>query len=241
MYIITAELFLVISIMYANDPVTCLALKASISVGYGASLRPQEYLSCPGTTVPLSHQLSTTGSTFWWGDNFWYVYDLSGCPPLDEVTNFASILDFNKNHPLGDGTPRCISRAPPGSPFCMVRILLEYFVKFPATIHTPLLSSHGPRITSALINRLLKLVASKLDLPLHNLSPASLRSGGPNQLSGFTEEHRCMQGSWKTISGMRAYMRQYLSHSDSSSAALHNPSLVTLTHLQYTHSTQPSL
>jgi hypothetical protein len=98
----------------------------------------------------------------------------------------------------------------------MVRILLEYFVKFPATIHTPLLSSHGPRITSALINRLLKLVASKLDLPLHNLSPASLRSGGPNQLSGFTEEHRCIQGSWKTIPGMCAYMRQYLSHSDSS-------------------------
>ena len=156
-------------------------------------------------------------------------------PPLESVDNFVSILDFNKNHQFGDGGPRSIGAAPAGVPFCLVKTLLSYFLRFGATINCPLLSSHGNRVTNTQVDRILKVVAMNLSLPLHKLTPASLRAGAPNQLIDFSEEFRCMQGAWKTTRGMQVYMREYLRKSMLTAPALHDPSIVPVSHLQFAH------
>jgi hypothetical protein len=237
-FVIICEIFLVIDRLFPFDTNSNLSLKAATSAGYGISLRPQEYLAIPGKKILLSHQINTTTSTFWWGDSFWYCYDLNGCGPIESVTHFGTILDFNKNHALGDGGPRAIAAAPAGAPFCMVKTLLEYFLTFPASIDTPLLVSHGPQVDRDKFDSILKVVALNLNLPPSKLTPASLRAGAPNQLSMFSDEHRCLQGGWKTISGMRAYMRQYLGNSAIGATALYDSTIVPLSHLRYTHRTQ---
>ena len=238
-FVVVTEAFFVISQLFGSDSDLALALKASFAAGYGCTLRPQEYLLCPKPLhdVPLTHQLCTPHSTFWWGDSFWYVYNLHGCPPLESVENFVSILDFNKNHQFGDGGPRSIGAAPAGVPFCLVKTLLSYFLRFGATINSPLLSSHGSRVTNTQVDRILKVVATNLSLPLHKLTPASLRAGAPNQLIDFSEEFRCMQGAWKTTRGMQVYMREYLRKSMLTAPALHDPSIVPVSHLQFAHQT----
>jgi len=120
----------------------------------------------------------------------------------------------------------------------MVKTLLEYFLTFPASIDTPLLVSHGPQVDRDKFDSILKVVALNLNLPPSKLTPASLRAGAPNQLSMFSDEHRCLQGGWKTISGMRAYMRQYLGNSAIGATALYDSTIVPLSHLRYTHRTQ---
>ena len=237
-FVIICEIFLVIDRLFPFDTNTNLSLKAATSAGYGISLRPQEYLATPRKKIPLSHQVSTTTSTFWWGDSFWYCYDLTGCGPTETVTHFGTILDFNKNHALGDGGPRAIAAAPAGAPFCMVKTLLKYFLAFPASVDTPLLASHGPQVDRNQFDSILKIVAINLHLPPSKLTPASLRAGAPNQLSMFSDEHRCLQGAWKSNSGMRAYMRQYLGHSAIGATALYDAKIVPLSHLHYTHRTQ---
>jgi hypothetical protein len=91
------------------------------------------------------------------------------------------------------------------------------------------------KITSRLLNKVMKDVAIRHHLDPHRLTPHSLRVAGPVQLVNQSDARQQQQGNWSTVQGLTAYARGTLDHAAAVTADLHNPSIVSLQMLQLSY------
>lgn len=210
-----------------DDPLLAAALEAALSLGYGLSLRPQEYLQT-SRSVPLSHQANSSLAFFWFKGVPFSVTRPDLYPPGEVPEAFSLFLDFNKNNQAGQGGPRSIWCSPYDSGFCCVRTLFAFMVKYPPAPQSPLLSGVGFRVTSTHVSRLFDVTAMSLGLPPGRLLPHSIRSGAIVQLVAARAPVNLLlgQGDWHTLQGLRSYAHTSLEHAREKAAALHDTSLV---------------
>ena len=76
-----------------------------------------------------------------------------------------------------------------------------------------------------MVRDILRKVAMKHGIDQRRLVVHSIRYGAPTQMdaSGFSDADKCVQGGWRSVEGMRAYVIPSLALSDRSAAAIHDP------------------
>jgi hypothetical protein len=210
-----------------SDPLLAAALEAALALGYGVSLRPQEYLKTP-RPVPLSHQANSSLAFFWFHGVPYSVTRPDLYPPGELPEAFSLFLDFNKNNQTGQGGPRSVWCAPFKSGFCCVQSLFAFLVKYPPSPQSPLLSGVGFRVTASHVSRLFEVTAAALGLPAGRLLPHSIRSGAIVQLVAARAPANLLldQGDWHTLQGLRSYAHTCLENAREKDDALHNISLI---------------
>jgi hypothetical protein len=210
-----------------SDPLLTAALTAALALGYGLSLRPQEYLLTP-RPVPLAHQANASLAFFWFQGTPYCVTEPALFPTGAIPDAFSLFLDFNKNNQSGQGGPRSVWRSPYATGFCCVKALFTYLVAYPPQPQSPLLSGVGFRVTAKHISRLFAITATTLGLPAGRLLPHSIRSGAIVQLVAAHVPVQLLldQGDWHTLQGLRSYAHTSLEHARDKTAALHDISLV---------------
>jgi hypothetical protein len=210
-----------------SDALMAAALEASVALGYGQSLRPQEYLLTK-QKVPLSHQANSSLCFFWFHRVPYQVTRPDLYPPGEWPEAFSLFLDFNKNNQAGQGGPRSVWCSPFPTGFCCVRILFKFLVKYPPAPQTPLLSGGGFRVSTADVTRLFAATAESLGLPPGRLLPHSLRSGAIAQLVAARVPVNLLldQGDWHSLQGLRSYAHTSLEHAREKAGAIHDTSLV---------------
>jgi hypothetical protein len=213
-------------------------LEASVALGYGVSLRPQEYLKTP-RPVPITHQANSSLAFFWFEGVPYRVTDPDLYPQSGKPETFSLFLDFNKNNQNGQGGPRSIWCSPFPSGFCCVSSLYAFLKKYPPCPQSPLLSGIGLQVTTADITRLFDVTAAALGLPAGRLLPHSLRSGAIVQLVAARAPVNLLldQGDWHTLQGLRSYAHTSLENAREKAGPLHDVSLVPIAHSvhQYSH------
>ena len=223
--IAVAALSLIPSI--TSDRLLSAALEAALALGYGLSLRPQEYLKT-SRPVPLSHQANSSLAFFWFDGVPYSVTNPDLYPPGEAPEAFSLFLDFNKNNQSGQGGPRSIWCSPYHGGFCCVRSLFSFLVAHPPPPQSPLLSGVGFRVTAAHVSRLFAATAVALGLPAGRLLPHSIRSGAIVQLVASRAPLNLLldQGDWHTVQGLRSYAHTSLAHAREKADAIHDISLV---------------
>lgn len=209
------------------DPLLASALEAALALGYGISLRPQEYL-LTSRPVPLSHQANSSLAFFWFRGVPYSVTAPALYPPDSLPEAFSLFLDYNKNNQTGQGGPRSVWQSPYPSGFCCVRSLFSFLSVFPPSPQSPLLSGVGFRVTAAHLTRLFAATAGTLGLPAGRLLPHSIRSGAIVQLVAARAPVNLLldQGDWHTLQGLRSYAHTSLEYARERASALHDINLV---------------
>lgn len=212
-----------------------LGLAGALSIGYGLSLRPDEYLR--NTPTPRSHTHTARGfkSFFQWSNDpsFYPVTRPDKYPKRpDPPVTFLTLLDSSKNDPRGHGAPRAVSAAPAGSSFCLVYRIFVCLRQYPPQGTGTLLSGLPSAFTNASVNQFLKQVATRAGLDPSRLVPHSARVGAIIQLARHSEATQCRQGNWSTIQGMLAYARGPLDHAAFVTADMHDVTLCTIDYLR---------
>lgn len=210
-----------------SDSHLTAALRAALALGYGLSLRPQEYLQTP-RPVPLAHQANSSLSFFWFSGAPYSVTRPDLYPSGSTPEAFSLFLDFNKNNQSGQGGPRSIWCSPYDSGFCCVQSLFVFLVAYPPPPQSPLLSGVGFRVTAAHVSRLFEITAAAIGLPPGRLLPHSIRSGAIVQLVAARAPINLLldQGDWHTVHGLRSYAHTSLENAREKASAIHDTSLV---------------
>jgi hypothetical protein len=221
-----------------SDPLMAAALEASVALGYGLSLRPQEYLKTK-RPVLLSHQANSSLCFFWFHGVPYSVTRPDLYPPGEWPEAFSLFLDFNKNNQDGQGGPRSVWCSPFPTGLCCVKTLFKFLVKHPPTPDSPLLSGIGFRVSSADVTRLFEATAAALGLPAGRLLPHSLRSGAIAQMVAARVPVNLLldQGDWHSMQGLRSYAHTSLENAREKAGAIHDASLVPVSQSvhQYSH------
>jgi hypothetical protein len=203
------------------------ALLAAMALGYGLSLRPSEYLVV-SRPVDTARFVNTSMSFFQWAGSsvFVCVCDIASYLPGPPVL-FLTFLDFVKNDARGKGGPRAIAANPDLlGQFCCVRALYEFCQACPPVRGVSMFSSAPMTMTDALINKLLKRVATRMGLDPSRLLPHGIRVAGPVQLASFPDSVQMTQGAWTSVPGLLAYARGSTAHAVKVAAAMHDPNVL---------------
>ena len=237
-----------ISQLYTDSAYLKLGVSAAFALGYSCSTRSGQYLKT-GHHIPLSNQLNSSLSYFWWGETYYSVCDPTLFPPFSLPDKFSSLIEFSKNDKKGFGGPKAIARCltVPPSEDCLT-ILFNFLVCYPPLPHQPLLSGsfNTTQIDASLhIKPVLDKLASMYGFNPAQLSVhSSIRSGALIALETQPDAVKLRQGCWTTLGGMHSYLRGTLNHASSITQLLHDPSIYSITELQNVYTTRslnPSL
>jgi hypothetical protein len=211
-----------------------LGLAAALSLGYGLSLRPDEYLKT-NSVANDSHIARGYKSYFMWpNDPIFYVVTRPQDYPSVTVKPviFVTFLDASKNDLHGKGAPRAVQGGVAGAPFDLVVTIFECLRRFPPVEKEPLLSGLPFSMTDRVVREFLKSLADHVHLDRKRLVPHSPRVAAVMQLAHHSVETQCRQGNWMSVAGMLAYARGSLYHASLVSADLHDPTIVSVEYLR---------
>jgi hypothetical protein len=204
-----------------------LGLCAALALGFGAALRPAEYLY---KSTPTAGLLVLKGGLafFKFADSEAFfpchaptAYPTHRGPPTD----FVALFDTQKNDPHGHGAPRAIHAPAAGAAFNLVQMIFDFVrVCPPRSAEAPFLSGVEPMLTPAMIACVTREVATANGLDPDRLLPHSLRVGSLAQLTEASEADKCLHGGWQSVGGMHAYARPALEVARRVSASLHDTS-----------------
>jgi hypothetical protein len=230
--------------LYANPaelPVR-LALACALSLGYGLSLRPDEYLVIPRSTSNKKHIARGYKSSFRWSDdpNFYSVLHPSSYPNRpDPPTIFVTFIDGSKRDDTGKGAPRAIVSDDPSASFNLVSNIFDCLRRYPPLANGPLLSGLPFSMTHLVVSRFLKKLALHAGLDPRRLVPHSPRVAALMQLSDHDSDTHCRQGNWSDPRSLTPYVRGSLKHAYKVSANLHDTSTVDVEYLRLMFMTPP--
>lgn len=236
------------AVLEFSDSVVVAFVTASLFVGYGFSLRPDDFL------IPVAndkHRVRGANVHVWFLGHTRpyslaelhppYLFPPSGSRPL----RMSIIVDYDKANVTGDASVRACGANPiPGQP-CFVHWLYEFFLMFPILDNLTAIFGNIPsRINSSdkflytSVRRTLALTAVKLGLRISQLLSPSARGGATAQIkgSGGLKEDCKLSGGWHS-DAYEKYQRSDFSMSDRCAAAMHNIHAVDLDVVQYLHST----
>ena len=219
------------------------AIIAGFALGYACSFRVREYLHADSANItPLSHQVNSSMSYFWWGSEPYSVcYPTSF--PAGLPDNFSTTLLFAKNDARGKGGPKAISRCllvPPDKD-CLT-VLFRFVQVFPPPPDSPLLSGLGAQLSKNTMLTQLHLLADKHGLnKLRMKMHSSVRSGALVALENESDATKLAQGCWSSTSGMLSYAGRSISHAQYVTDLLHDPNNcpISYSQLQYSETSLP--
>ena len=233
-YAIANVMFDLIPQVFPNPVLQC-AMRAALSLAYGLSLRPMEYLD-DGSGVDLDHQTNTTLCFFLFGDVWVCICDSHLYPEGVLPSAFVCIYDKLKNT-LRGGVPRSVVAHPHPSRggFCVVQTLFAYFTRFPPSRECRALASHGPCVRWDDFRLLCHVTAVHLGLDPARLLPKSARCGVLAQIDSLPTHVKCRQGGWTSEAGMAAYLRASLSHAHVVGPSMYDIAACPLSHTVLFH------
>jgi hypothetical protein len=232
----------IISNIYHNNSYLKLAVTASFCLGYACSCRTAQYLQV-SRSVPLTHQMNSSLSFFWWGSQYFNVCDISLFPP-SIPDRFSTLIEYSKNDSTGRGGPKAIARCDiiPSKYDCLTNLFL-FLSQYPPLLNQPLLScSHISQINAEKhIKPILHLLSQQYGFNPDQLSVhSSIRSGALLALEKEPDAVKLRQGCWTTLGGMSSYLRGTLNHASSITNLLHDTRVCSILELQNIYNTKVS-
>lgn len=182
---------------YLDQAPSGLPVKAAITIGFFAFLRASNLLSPTALLWTGPHTL-TRGDIVSNIDGLWVI-----------IRSSKTILP---------GTPPTVIELPriPGSPACPAAAWDAYQDMYPGPLHGPaFLTFDGHPLTPTQMVVVLQSVLSKLGCPYaSSIRSHSLRRGGAQaaQMAQCSTDEIAHQGTWKSVSGLRAYVPSQTSH-----------------------------
>ena len=242
-YPLLCDAITIASVIFASNHAIQYGVRAALCLGYGSSLRTAEYLRTSSKT-DLNHQVSSSQSFFWWGDNAICVcsphtYPSSPTGSLTIPDHFTTFLDNRKN---GEGGPKSIARCATADPDCVTENF-RFLSAYPPQPFQPLLSGYDGQITAKLIKSVLTALAQKHGFDPDRMQPhASIRAGVLTQLENHDEQTQRSVGGWNSLGGKLAYQKTSLRHASRISQDIHDSSLcpISITKLIYNTPANPS-
>ena len=234
-----------INVCHSTNPYLRLGINAAFAIGYACSCRTTQYLRRNGKNIPLTHQMDSSLSYFWWGPTPYNVCDVSSFPS-SLPDKFSTTIPFSKNDTKGIGGPKAIARCHKIAPtYDCLTLVFTFLQSFPPSPSSPVLSgSHGQIEAIAHIKPILCQLEFIYGFPAGKLSiHSSLRSGALIALESQSDAVKLRQGCWTTLGGMSSYLRGTLNHASSITDLLHDSSICTISELQniYTSSSTTSI
>ena len=231
-----------INISYSTDVYLRLGISAAFAIGYACSCRTTQYLHRTGRPIPLSHQIDSTLSYFWWSSTPYNVCDVLSFPPT-LPDKFSTTIPFSKNDTKGIGGPKAIARCQKIDPTYDCLTLLYLFLQHaPPLPSSPVLSGSLGQINATThIKPILCQLEFIYGFPPGKLSiHSSIRSGALIALESQSDAVKLRQGCWTTVGGMSSYLRGTLNHASSITDLLHDSSICTISELQNIYTTKSS-
>lgn len=208
------------------------AIIAGFSLGYACSCRVAEYLRTK-SKLPITHQVISSKSFFWWNTQYYSVCYPHLYPP-GYPDHFTTTLVYAKNDTRGRGGPKAITRClsvPADRDCCST--LFDFLKLHPPLAQSPLLSGLGPHLSRDLMLSQLHLLAEKHNLDKSRLKMhSSVRSGALVALENESDSTKLAQGCWSSVDGMLNYNRRSISHATHVTDLLHDMDLCPISYSQ---------
>ena len=246
------RIFDLLDVWYHDVPDMSAMFKAALSLAYGLSLRPSEYLDNGAwghTTheddLPCEIILGTNAFFKWCCDDTYYpCTNPSAFRHLtDQPDYLLAFLDASKNDPFGRGEPRCLAKSPTTSRFNCLLAIFNFLKKFPPLPNHSILSGSSPTtLTRRLFRSMIERAALALGLDPKRLLPHSLRVGACTQLasSSMSISDQAHQSHHFSFDGLNAYSRDTLRRADTAAIEQADHTVAPLSHLVFQFMTPPS-
>ena len=248
------RLFALIDEWFASSPSLRLLYRAAFSFGFGLGLRPREYISpssvsdsdIDATDVeddeseqPIDHTLRGSDVFFQWaGAEVFHPATTPTNFPKGKPEFLHALLDSSKNDPAGKGAPRSLFKAPPGSKFDCLGNIFNFLRQFPPKPNSHILSGlPETRVSTGMINKVLKRAARSLGLDPRRLLPHSIRVGSSSQTDSMPLNDRLMHTNHRSIHGAMTYFRKTSALAKRTAPHLHDVSVLPLSSLVLTYMT----
>lgn len=201
-----------------------VALRAAFAVGFGASLRPGEYLPQPDQQFDPRKHVCVENVAVWYGE---VAYPLCSDEVLlgsERATSLHIHLSYRKNDAFGSSGAFVIPANPSGSDPCLVAMVVEYARVLRPLEGRPLFRQPLCPITRQDLRDTLRELAELVGVDPQRLVPHCLRYGAVVSMlaHGADRDQIRLRGGWLAESGPVSYFRQSVEAARRAAAAVYD-------------------